>query len=108
MWSAGFSPASEVGGPSPVRAGARGGLVVCALEGKKRSTFQTVDRVSNIVRPRAHPTQPARRANQALLGTGTLAAGRPRVAALEAVEKVTFEALETVWERDSVSYSYLF
>ena len=79
-----------------MRARARGGLGVCAFEGKKQSTCQTVEVISNIVRPRAHTTPPPCRANQALLGTGTLAAGRPRVGALESIEKVAFGTLGTV------------
>ena len=97
-----FSGVFHEGGPSSVRAGARVGLGVCALEAKKRSTFYDPGGYFNIVRPRPPTTPPPCSASRGLLGTGTLVAGRPRVGALESVKIITFEAvLGLFWERDS-------
>ena len=79
-----------------MRAGARVGLGVSALEAKKRSTFFDPILRFDIVRPPTRTTPPPCRANREPLGTGTLVAGRPRVGALESVKIITFEAVGTV------------
>ena len=100
--SSGFSTTPERGGPPPVRAGARVGLGVNALDAQKRSSFWSEVALSNIVGPRPHTTPPPCRASRGLLGTGTLVAGRPRGGALDSVKIITFEAvLGLFWERDS-------
>ena len=85
-----------------MRAGARVGLGVSALEARKCSTFFDPIGGFDIVRPPTRTTPPPCRANRELLGMGTLVAGRPRVGALESVKIFTFEAvLGLFWERDS-------